>query len=69
MMIPNRNGIELFREVRTFRLQVKFMLATGYSLSDVDEDVFQQMSAIERRPCALMQLVTAERDTLDDQLS
>jgi len=54
MMIPNRNGIELFREVRTFRLQVKFMLATRYSFSDDDEHVFKQMSAIERRPCALI---------------
>lgn len=69
MMMPNKNGIELFREVRAIQPQIKFMLVTGYSLADVDESILKQMSAILRKPYTPMQLVKAVRDIFDAQLS
>ncbi|MBI5634606.1 MAG: response regulator [Nitrospirae bacterium] len=69
MMMPNKNGIDLFREVRAIRPQVKFMLVTGYSLADVDEGILGQMTAILRKPYTPMQLVKVVRDTLDAQSS
>ncbi|MDP2157556.1 MAG: response regulator [Nitrospirota bacterium] len=69
MMMPNKNGIELFRDVRAIRPQVKFMLVTGYSLSDVDESILGQMTAILRKPYTPMQLVKVVRDIFDAQPS
>lgn len=65
MMMPNKNGIELFREVRAISPQIKFMLVTGYSLAEVDEIVLGQMTAILRKPYTPMQLTKAARDILD----
>jgi signal transduction histidine kinase len=69
MMMPNKNGIELFTEVRMIRPQVKFMLVTGYSLTDVDERVLKQMTTIVGKPYTLMQLMKVIRDILDAQSS
>ncbi len=69
MMMPNKNGIELFNEVRAIQPQVKFMLVTGYSLADVDESILGQMTAILRKPYSPMTLVKAVRDIFDAQLS
>lgn len=69
MMMPNKNGIELFKEVRAARPQVKFLLVTGYSLADVDESVLGQMTAIVTKPYTPMQLVTLIRDIFDAQSS
>lgn len=67
MMMPNKNGIELFRELRALRPQVRFMLVTGYSLADVDESILGQMTAIMRKPYTPMQLVRLVRDVFDSQ--
>jgi two-component system, cell cycle sensor histidine kinase and response regulator CckA len=69
MMMPNKNGIELFREVRAIQPQVKFMLVTGYSLADIEEGILVQMTAILRKPYTPMQLVKVVRDIFDAQLS
>ncbi len=69
MMMPNKNGIELFKEVRAMRPQVKFMLVTGYSLADIDESILAQMTAIVTKPYTPMQLVKVARDIFDAQLS
>lgn len=69
MMMPNKNGIELFKEVRALRPQVRFMLVTGYSLADVDESVLGQMTAILRKPYTPMQLIKLVRDIFDAQSS
>lgn len=69
MMMPNKNGIELFREVRAIRPEVRFMLVTGYSLADVDESDLSQISGIVRKPYTPMQLAKVVRDVLDAQSS
>lgn len=69
MMMPNKNGIELFREVRAMSPQAKFILVTGYSLADIDESVLGQMTAIVTKPYTPMQLVKLVRDIFDAQLS
>jgi len=68
MMMPNKNGIELFKEVRAIRPQVKFMLVTGYSLADIDESLLGRMTAILRKPYTPMQLAKVVRNILDTQL-
>jgi len=69
MMMPNKNGIELFRDIRALKPQARFMLVTGYSLADVDENVLGQMSAILRKPYTPMQLAKVVRDIFDAQSS
>lgn len=69
MMMPNKNGIELFKALRALRPQVRFMLVTGYSLADVDETILGQMTAIMRKPYSPMQLVKLVRDIFDGQSS
>jgi len=69
MMMPNKNGIELFREVRAVRPQIKFILVTGYSLADVDESILGQMTAVVTKPYTPMQLIKVVRNIFDSQPS
>ncbi len=65
MLMPNMDGIELFQKLKGVRQQVKFILVTGYSLTDVDENVIARMNAVLRKPYTPMQMINLVRDTLD----
>jgi CheY-like chemotaxis protein len=65
MLMPGKKGIELFQGIRSVRPQAKFILVTGYSLAEVDEQVLAQMTAIIRKPYTPMQIVRLARDIFD----
>ncbi len=69
MTMPNKDGIELYKEVRALRPQIRFMLVTGYSYADIDEMILKQITALLRKPYTPVQLVKAARDILDAQPS
>lgn len=65
MLMPNKGGIELFQEIRGVNPEVRFILVTGYSLSEVDEAVLAQMTAILKKPYTPKQAVKLLRDIFD----
>jgi two-component system, cell cycle sensor histidine kinase and response regulator CckA len=65
MLMPYMGGIELFQELRDIRPQIKFILVTGYSLTEVDENLLAGMTAVLRKPYKPMQLINLVRDILD----
>ncbi|HYQ47828.1 MAG TPA: ATP-binding protein, partial [Thermodesulfovibrionales bacterium] len=65
MLMPNKGGIELFQEIRDVNRDARFLLVTGYSLSEVDEAVLAQMTAILRKPYTPKQAVKLLRDIFD----
>lgn len=65
MVMPKKDGVELFRDLRLINPGVKFILVTGYSLSDQDEKILKKMDAILTKPYTPMRLVGMMRDVLD----
>jgi len=64
MIMPNMGGIELFRKLLSQDPDVKFILATGYSLSDQDGALLKKMSAICQKPFAPVHIVRQIRAVL-----
>jgi two-component SAPR family response regulator len=65
MLMPNKGGIELFRNLLEINPQVKFILATGYSLADQDKKILKKMSAIQQKPYTANKVARLIRDVLD----
>ena len=65
MLMPHMGGIELFQKLKDIRSQIKFILVTGYSLTEVDENMLAEVTAMLRKPYTPMQLVKLVRETLD----
>jgi signal transduction histidine kinase len=65
MLMPNKGGIELFRNLLEINPQVKFILATGYSLADQDKKIIKKMSAIQQKPYTANKVARLIRDVLD----
>ena len=65
MLMPNKGGIELFQNLLEINPEVKFVLATGYSLADQDKRLLQKMSAIRQKPYTLNKVARLIRDILD----
>lgn len=64
LMMPNKSGIDLFKELRALNPDVRFVLSTGYSLSEQDETVLEKMNAIVTKPYTPMQLAQLIRETM-----
>ena len=64
MFMPHKGGIELFHEIRKLNQHARFILVTGYSLADVDEQILAQMTAIIRKPYTPTQVVKLMRDII-----
>jgi len=65
MLMPNKGGIELFRDLMGIDPEVKFILATGYSLADHEEGILKKMSAIEQKPYTANKVARLIREILD----
>ncbi len=65
MFMPHKDGIELFQEIRKLNQLARFILVTGYSLADVDEQILAEMTAIIRKPYTPKQVVKLIRDIID----
>jgi len=65
MMMPNKGGLQLFKELRAIRPDLKFIMVTGYSLADLDEDLLGSMDAVMSKPYTPMKLMQLARDILD----
>lgn len=50
MIMPNMSGLDLFRELRRMNSGVKFILVTGYTISDIDESLIGLMDAVIPKP-------------------
>ncbi|MGD1076561.1 MAG: response regulator, partial [Thermodesulfovibrionales bacterium] len=49
--MPRKSGIELFNELKSLDPEVKFILMTGYGLSEKDYDVCRDMERVITKPC------------------
>ena len=67
MLMPNRDGIELFRNLFEINPQIKFILTTGYSLADQDKRILQKMSAIQQKPYTVYQIAKQIREVSGKQ--
>lgn len=65
MVMPKKDGIDLFKDLRSINSGVKYILVTGYSLSDQDETILKKMDAILTKPYTPLRLVGMMRDVLD----
>ena len=65
MLMPNKGGIELFQHLLEINPEVKFILATGYSLAGQDKRLLQKMSAIQQKPYTVNNVARLIRDILD----
>jgi signal transduction histidine kinase len=65
MLMPNKGGIELFRDLLEIDPEVKFILATGYSLADQDKRILKKMSAIEQKPYTANRVARLIREIFD----
>jgi two-component system, cell cycle sensor histidine kinase and response regulator CckA len=65
MMMPNKGGIQLFKELKAINPDLKFILVTGYSLADQDEAVIGSMDAVLAKPYTPMKIMQLARDILD----
>jgi len=65
MLMPNKGGIELFQNLLEINPEVKFILATGYSLADQDKRLLRKMSAIRQKPYTVNNVARLIRDILD----
>jgi signal transduction histidine kinase len=65
MLMPNKGGIELFQNLLEINPEVKFILATGYSLADQDKKLLQKISAIRQKPYTVNKVARLIRDILD----
>ncbi len=65
MLMPVKGGIELFHDLRELGMKAKFILVTGYSLADQDQQTLQQMDAVMTKPYTEDALANTLRDVLD----
>ncbi len=65
MLMPNKGGVELFKELKHIDPDVKFILVTGYSLADKDEKIFKEMKAVLKKPYTPINMARLIRDFLD----
>lgn len=65
MLMPNKGGGELFKDLVKINPQVKFILATGYGLADQDKRILQKMSAIQQKPYTANNIARLIRNILD----
>jgi signal transduction histidine kinase len=65
MLMPNKGGIELFMDLQKIDSQVKFILATGYSLADQDKRILHKMSAVQQKPYTVNKIARLIRDIFD----
>jgi signal transduction histidine kinase len=65
MLMPKKGGIELFQNMMEINPEVKFILATGYSLADQDKRLLRKMSAIRQKPYTVNKVARLIRDILD----
>lgn len=65
MIMPNMGGVDLFKEIKALNPRAKFILITGYSLTDQDRDALDKMDAILSKPYATGSLTSLVRETLD----
>ncbi|MGD0884261.1 MAG: response regulator [Thermodesulfovibrionales bacterium] len=49
--MPRKSGIELFNELKSLDPEIKFILMTGYGLSEKDHDVCRDMERVITKPC------------------
>jgi CheY-like chemotaxis protein len=65
MTMPNMGGIELFQKVRSIDPAAKFILVTGYSLADVDQNLLAAMTSVQKKPYTPIQIAKLVRGILD----
>lgn len=65
MIMPNMGGVDLFRKIKALNPRAKFILITGYSLTDQDRDTLDKMDAILTKPYAAEALTGMIREILD----
>ena len=65
MLMPNKGGSELFKDLLKINPQVKFILATGYGLADQDKRILNKMSAIQQKPYTAKNIARLIRAILD----
>lgn len=65
MIMPNKGGVQLFQEVKAIIPGMKFILVTGYSLTEQNRAVLEQMDAIITKPFTSTDMASVIRDVLD----
>lgn len=65
MLMPVKGGAELFKELKQINPQVKFILVTGYTLVDQDENLLNQMDAVITKPYSTINIMGLVREILD----
>ncbi len=65
MLMPNKGGIELFKDLVKINPQVKFILATGYGPADQDKKILRKMSAVQQKPYTAIKIAKLIRNILD----
>ncbi|HEX8949104.1 MAG TPA: response regulator [Dissulfurispiraceae bacterium] len=65
MHMPGKNGLELFRELKTMDPGAKFILMTGHSITGKDEDLIGKINGILPKPFTPAALARLTRNVLD----
>ena len=65
MVLPKKTGIELFSDLKQVKPAVKFILVTGYTLEEAEENILRNMEAILMKPYTTEKIAALIRKTLD----
>ncbi len=66
MVMPNKTGLELFRDVKTIKPDVKFILVSGYCMEQIDGGILRDMQAILLKPYTTEKISNLIRNVLDE---
>lgn len=65
MVIPKKSGMELFNELKAINHNIKFILVTGYGLSEQFEHIGKEIKAVIKKPYSIIDMVHLVREVLD----
>jgi signal transduction histidine kinase len=64
MLMPNLDGLDLFKKLKLINPEVRFILMTGYSLTGQDEKMLRKMNAIIKKPFTPSEILKLIREIL-----
>ncbi|HAM49724.1 MAG TPA: hypothetical protein DCP92_03155 [Nitrospiraceae bacterium] len=64
--MPRKSGIELFRELKSMNPDIKFILMTGYGVSETDNEICRDMERIITKPCPTMKIAHFVKTALEN---
>jgi len=65
MVLPKKTGIELFSDLKQIKPAVKFILVTGYTLEEAEENILRDMEAVLMKPYTTEKIAALIRKNLD----